>query len=236
MELKDKVVVVTGATGGIGSAVVRELVKENARLVLVGHEAVAPEVPGSQYFSCDLTSYADLEHTAQNIAQRHTTIDVLINCAGIGIYKPIAELTKEDWDKTISLNLSSPFFMTKLLLPAMQRSAAPLVLNIGSGMGVLPKENRAAYCASKFGLRGLTLSLAEEFAGKKPDFCLITLGSTLTGFAGMSVEEKAGLHKNGRAYFTPEWVANRLLAIIKDDNRETEYKLFPSDFGFGTWE
>ena len=92
------------------------------------------------------------------------------------------------------------------------------------------------YCATKFALRGWTLSLAEEFKEKFPRFFLITLGSTLTNFSGKSIEEKKKEMAVGRAYFPVEWVANKLVEIIKNDNRETETTLFPGDYGFGTWK
>jgi short-subunit dehydrogenase len=111
-----------------------------------------------------------------------------------------------------------------------------LVLSIGSGAGVIPMRGRAAYCTSKFGLRGLMLTLAEEYQGQEPKFCLITLGSTMTSFGPLSIEEKKEKQKNGSPYFTPEWVADKLVEIIKDDNREVEYTLYPGDYGLGTWQ
>jgi len=157
-------------------------------------------------------------------------IDILINAAGIGTYKNLTELTLDDWDYSIALNLTAPFVLIKELLPKS------LVLTIGSGAGVIPMRGRSGYCASKFGLRGLMLSLAEEYKDQDPKFCLITLGSTLTNFGPLTLDQKLEKHKNGDAYFTTEWVANKLIEIIENDNREVEYVLYPGDFGFGTWK
>jgi hypothetical protein len=85
-------------------------------------------------------------------------------------------------------------------------------------------------------VRGLTLSLSEEFKNTKTHFCLITLGSTLTSFGPMSFEEKKREMESGKAYFTPSWVAKKLVEIIKDDNREIEYTLYPTDYNLGSYK
>lgn len=78
--------------------------------------------------------------------------------------------------------------------------------------------------------------MAEEFKNTKTHFCLITLGSTLTSFGPMSLEEKKKEMDSGKAYFTPDWVAKKLIEIIKNDDREGEYTLYPGDYGLETWE
>lgn len=163
-------------------------------------------------------------------------LDVLVNVAGIGVYKNLPDVSFEDWSNSFSINVTAPFLLTKNLLLLLQKAKDSLLLNIGSGTGTIPMRGRSTYCATKFALRGWTLSLAEEFETKNPRFCLITLGSTITNFSGMTIEEKEKEHAKGKAYFPVEWVANKLVEIIKDDNRQTEITLFPGDFGFGTWK
>ena len=219
MELKDKTILLIGATGGIGNALSEVLKKDNAKII-----------PISKTSGFDLTKREDVQKLVEKIKKEYGQVDILINAAGIGTYKSLTDTTLEEWNYLMSLNLTAPFTLTKELLPKS------LVLTIGSGAGVIPMRGRSAYCASKFGLRGLMLSLAEEYKDTTPSFCLITLGSTLTNFGPLSVEQKLEKHKNGDAYFTPEWVADKLLEIIKDDSREAEYVLYPGDFGFGTWK
>lgn len=85
--------------------------------------------------------------------------------------------------------------------------------------------------ATKFAVRGLTLSLAEEYRGTSIDFCLITLGSVLTSFGPMSLaEKKSDMERGKKTYFTPNWVAKKLVSIVKGEDRRTEYTLFPSDY------
>jgi short-subunit dehydrogenase len=174
---------------------------------------------------------------ANQISEEHKNIDILINCAGIGIYKPLEDLTLEDWNRSMNICTKSSFLFMKNLLKNISNSDNSLILNIGSGAGAIPMAGRSAYCAAKFALRGITLSLAEEYKRiGKPKFCLITLGSTLTSFGPLSFEEKKLEMEKGKAYFTPEWVAEKLTEIIKDENREMEYVLYPGDYGFGEWE
>jgi short-subunit dehydrogenase len=218
MELKDKTILLTGATGGIGSVLLAELEKLGAKVI-----------PVSKSLGFDLTKKEDIEKLIDKIKKEYGQVDILINAHGIGIYKNLNDLIKKN-GIFISLNLTAPFILIKELMPKS------LVFTIGTGAGVIPMRGRSGYCASKFGLRGLMLSLAEEYKDKDPKFCLITLGSTLTNFGPMTLEQKIEKHKNGDAYFTPEWVADKLVEIIKDDKRENEIVLYPGDFGFGTWK
>lgn len=156
--------------------------------------------------------------------------------AGIGIYKSLDELEVEDLEKSLSVNVTAPFFLIKLLYKKLQVSDLGLVLSIGSGAGTMPFSRRSAYCTSKYALRGLSLSLSEEHESQKPEFCLITLGSTMTTFGGKSIEEQQKKIENGNAIFPVEYVAKELVKIIEDDKRDPEIILYPSEHGFGEWK
>ena len=240
MTLKDKIIVLTGATGGIGRELVEVLDKEGAQLVLVSRsegelQNLIKNLSGKNhtYFVADLSDQEATIELGKKISQKFKTVDVLINAAGVGIYKPIEDLELKDWNNSLNINLTSQFLMIKSLLDNLKAAENSLVLSIGSGAGVIPMPGRSAYCVSKFAVRGLTLSLAKEFRGTKTDFCLITLGSTLTSFGPMSLKDKKLKMENGKAYLTPSWVAEKMVEIIKDDNREVEYKLYPGDYSSG---
>lgn len=237
MNLDSKVIVITGATGGIGRELVKKLDNENAKLILISKtESELQNLlktlknKDNKYYVCDLSNQKNSIKVSQQIKNDFNNIDVIIHCAGVGVYKPIEEIEIDDWNKSFEINVTSSFIFTKNLSPTN------LVLNIGSGAGVIPMAGRSAYCASKFALRGLTLSLSEEFKRiGNPKFCLITLGSTLTSFGPMNFENKKVEMEKGKAYFTPEWVGEKLIEIIKDEKREVEYTLYPGDYGFGEW-
>ncbi len=233
LKLKNKTILLTGASKGIGLELSKQLANEQAKLILVGRTFAEQNLPNSTYIQTDLTKMEDLAKLRSESANHK--IDILINMAGVGIYKPLEDLTLEDFYYSQQLNLMVPFLLIKMMLNDLKVSEIGLVLNIGSGAGTMPFKNRAAYCSSKYGLRGLSLSLSEEFEGKKPTFCLITLGSTITTFGGKSIEAQQAAAKNGNAVFPVEYVARELVKIIKDENRPTEVVLYPSEHGFGVW-
>jgi short-subunit dehydrogenase len=241
MDLKNKTVLVTGATGGIGRELCERLDKEGANLILISKTEselknllILLKGKNHKYFSCDLSSIEDCVKVSGEIAERFKTIDVFVAAAGVGIYKPIEDLSLKEFQDSLNVNLTSNFIFIKTLEPLLNNSETPLVLAIGSGMGVIPAPGRSAYTTSKFALRGFILSLNEEFKRTKINFCLITLGSTLTSFGPMSLQNKKLDALSGKAYFSVEWVGKKLTQIMMDDARDSEYTFYPSDYGFGS--
>lgn len=238
MNLNGKIAVVTGATGGMGREIVKCLDNEGVKLVLVSKTEselsnLLKNLKGkdNKYYVCDLSSQEDGEKVAKEIANDFKTIDILINTHGIGIYKPFEELTLEDWNLSIAINLNSVFIIIKELIKSLNSSTDSTVISLGSGMGVSPEPERSVYCTSKFALRGLMLTLAEEYKRfKNPKFCLFTLGSVLTSFGPMSMEEKKKSMESGKGYLTPEWVAQKLIEVIKTDDKMSEYSFSSPDY------
>lgn len=234
MELKGKTVLITGASKGMGNSIAKKLAEDGANLILVARteetlKDLVKNLGGGnhKYYACDLGDIKQVLSLSENISKDFEKIDVLINGAGIGVYKPIEEVSFDEWKKSFSIGLDAPFFLTQKLLPLLDKSEKSIVINIGSGMGVIPAAGRSVYCSLKFGLRGMTLSLAEEFKRTKIQFVLLTLGSVLTGFGPKTIEEKKN---EGKAYLTPEWVAERVSEIIKEDGKAVEYTFYPSDY------
>lgn len=230
MNLTSKVIVVTGATGGIGREIVKKLQSEGANLILVAKNKRSEEYPG-KFYECDFSNQEETMNTAKKISSTYPNIDILINAAGIGIYKPLEDLSLEEWNKSMNINLNASFILIKELIGSLNNSNKSIVLSLGSGMGVRPEAQRSAYCASKFALRGLMLTLAEEYKRfKKPEFCLLTLGSVLTSFGPMSFEEKKKDMENGKGYLTPDWVAKKIIELLKLEKREVEYEFSSPDY------
>ena len=215
--------VVIGGNGGVGSELVNALKNKGYNVVSITRT------------ECDLTNYKQIKKSISKIKKDFKNIGLLVNAAGIATYKNLTEVSDEDLQNSFMVNTITPAIFIRELAPLMNGKDS-LVLNIGSGAGVIPMKGRSAYCATKYALRGLTLSLAEEYEGRSPKFCLITLGSTLTNFGPMTIEEKKKEFEKGKAYFPVEFVVEKLIGIIMNDKRENEITLFPGNHGFGTWK
>jgi hypothetical protein len=242
MDLKNKTVVVAGATGGIGAEFSMAVSKEGARLLLISKtedklKELIKKLNGKDhnFLVCDFRNSDHIRKLEEHIRDKVERVDVLANVAGIGIYKPIEEADYCEWDDSMMINVTTPFYMIKLLLPLLKKSENPVVLNVGSGMGKIPTAGRSVYCASKFALRGLSLSLSEEYKNNNIHFVHIALGSTLTDFGPMSLKEKEEENLKGKAYFTPEWVAKEMINIIKAGRYQEEIELYPGDYTGKKW-
>lgn len=237
MKLKGKIAVVTGADGGIGREIVKELDKEGAICILVsenkeGLKKLVKELGDRhKYYVSDFSQVKNAVKTAKVIEKNHQKIDFLINAAGIGTYKSIEEVTIEDWQKTLNINTTAPFVFIKLLLPSLKRVKRSVVVSIGSGLGKVPYyPERLSYIVSKFALRGLSLTLSRSLKGENVKFSLITLGSVLTNFGKGGLKKRLELQKKGKKYFKADWVAKKIVGFIKNGEIEDEIELLPERY------
>ena len=174
MKLKDKVALITGGGRGIGKAVALAYGREGAKLAICARtgselEETAKEIRalGADCLAvvCDVSLEESVAKTAQEVQEKFGRIDVLINNAGVMTRPtPLAELEVRKWDYTISVNLRGPFLMTRALLPLMMRQKSGSIINVSSSIGRGAYANFAAYAASKWGIEGLTQTLAAEMS------------------------------------------------------------------------
>ena len=116
---------------------------------------------------CDVTKYSDVKSLVDVSVKRFGKIDILVNNAGIVYFKSILDTTEEEWDKTININLKGTFLFTKEVLTYMiENKSGGIIINVSSGAGKSGFPNLSAYCASKFGIIGLTESVAKEVNDK----------------------------------------------------------------------
>ena len=190
VSLSGQIAVVTGAGRGIGAAIARKLAALGATAVLLGRTrtslektAEAIELSGgkSSPFTCDLTELASVQAATAKIEQMFPSVDILVNNAGIGGFsRPLHELPPESWDAILHTNLRGVFYMIRAFAPVMIRAGHGHIINISSLAGKNALPNGAAYAASKWGLNGLTYSVAEELRSHNIRVSVVCPGSVDT--------------------------------------------------------
>ncbi len=173
-ELTDRIAIVTGPAKGMGAAVSLALAREGADLVLAGRdtgaiEPVAAEIAAlgrrARIVRCDVTSSAEVaEMAAQAVAFGQGRVDILVNVAGGSgpIETPSWETTPDEFDQIVELNMKGCFLTIQSVLPAMMARRYGKIVNVGGTFGLRGRALRMAYSASKWGLRGITKSVALE--------------------------------------------------------------------------
>jgi 3-oxoacyl-[acyl-carrier protein] reductase len=209
--LHEQVAVVTGAGRGIGAAIARKLATLGAVVILCGRkreplESTAAEIRRdggkSEVLPCDVTNLSSVEADAQQINKTHGRVDILVNNAGIGGFGgPLHEMPPESWDAVLNTNLRGVYYCIRSFAPMMVRAKNGHIVNISSLAGKNPLPNGAAYAASKWGLNGLSYSVAEELRGHNIRVSVVCPGSVDT-----ELSPHAG--KDSRKMLKPDDVAH----------------------------
>ncbi len=173
MRLKDKVAIITGGGRGIGRGIALRFAQEGAAVALADREAAASRQTAEEVralggkvlaLAVDVGRQAQVRRMVDETASHFGGVDILVNNAGISKVIPFLEMTEEDWDLIMAINLKGAFLCCQAVLPIMVRRGKGKIINMSSQSGKTGNSWYAAYCASKFGLIGLTQSLAAEFA------------------------------------------------------------------------
>lgn len=168
----ERVVLITGGAGGIGRAAAARFLSSSDVVILadaspeklaVAAAGLSAERPPVETIVADVAQVAECEHTVGETVARHGRLDVLINCAGVWVEGPTTEMTEEQWDRTIDVNLKGTFFACRFAIPHLLRTHGCIV-NLSSDAGLVGTAQTAIYCASKGGVSLLTRSLALELA------------------------------------------------------------------------
>jgi 3-oxoacyl-[acyl-carrier protein] reductase len=193
-ELVEQVAVVTGAGRGIGRAIAQRLAAMGATVVLVARDAaqlderrreIEANGGAAEAFSCDLLSPEAITGLGEHVRGKHGRCDILVNNAGMGGQgRPLHEMPVEDWDLLMATNLRAPYLMIRALAPLMIEAGRGHIVNISSLAGKNPLPNGAAYSASKWGLNGLSYSVAEELRQHGIRVSVVAPGSVNTHFGG----------------------------------------------------
>ncbi len=168
-QLPDRVAIITGASAGIGQSIAAAYAAEGAKVILAARnserlEAATNAIRASGAtalaVATDVTSELDVANLFRQSVEAFGRVDLLVNNAGVTVSSPPDELSLEDWRKVIDVNLTGAFLCSREALRAMKPRRSGRILNIGSVSAKVPRFNSAAYATSKFGLEGLTRSMA----------------------------------------------------------------------------
>jgi len=182
--------VVTGAGRGIGAAIAENLASLGAIVVLCGRTESHLQATGSAISAaggeayirqCDVSDLASVDALATWVEQTFGKLDILVNNAGVGAFKaPLHELTPHEWEKVLNTNLRGVFYTIRAFVPMMIRAKSGHIINISSLAGKNALPNGAAYAASKWGLNGLSYSVAEELRAHNIRVSVVCPGSVDT--------------------------------------------------------
>ena len=227
-------VLITGGTRGIGYAIADAFLKQGAEVHITGTAEEGQGLSGSIYHSCDFTNTGSLENLCDKVQQ--LKVDVLINNAGINKTGAFAELSPEDFLRIQQVNLYSAFRLIQAVLPGMTSKNWGRIVNITSIFSIVSKEYRAPYSASKFGLDGMTASLAAEVAESgvlvnsvAPGFIDTELTRKVLGEQGMlEMATKVPIRRMGK----PEEVARLVIWLASSENTFVSAQNIAIDGGF----
>lgn len=229
--MKDKIVLVTGGTSGIGRAAVERFVAEGARVYFTGRRRDEGEAISTAlnciYLQADHTNSEDNLGVVREIEAVEGRLDVLFNNAGIVVSGTAEETTEEVWDRAFGLNVRALWMMSKLCLPLLRKAGGGSIINNASDWGLVGGRNAVAYCATKGAVIQLTKAMALDHAHEKIRINAICPGDTFVQrwiekdyFLNTGVQE--GLEELGMAIpmgrvGRPEEVASAVLFLASND-------------------
>jgi len=233
MEIKNKVVVVTGASDGIGEAIAKKLAHAGAKVVLAARSdeklaALASELPGSIAVHTDMTQQADIQNLIERAMEVDGRIDILINNAGQGMYSPMEQIDIDKYKHIMNLNVYGPLYAMQLAIPHMRKEGGGMILNISSRVSKNYYPNLSAYASTKYALNAISLTGREEL---KKDNIIVSVfhpKMTATSFGKNSVNVDAATasqyaeqaRARGMEVDTPEQVADKVLEQIASEEPE----------------
>lgn len=212
--------IVTGSGRGIGRETAMLLAKRGVNVVVCSRTqdeidytvgTIKKMHPGVLGVKCDVSVSSDVDSLVKKTIEKFGRVDILVNNAGIAIAKKLADTTEKEWDETLSSNLKSAFLCCKAVLPYMLHNNAGTIINVSSGAGKAGFDSLSAYCASKFGIIGLTESLAWEVAGQHIRVMAICPGEVATK---MQETDPEYYRENKDKMLKPEQVADKIVNMI----------------------
>jgi len=231
MALEDKVVLITGATGGIGKAVAKKFSEDKTKIALNDISAqkeklkeLVKEIGKNQkmakYFLADVSNFKEVQKMVEDIRKEFGRLDVLVNNAGITKDRTLAKMTQEEWQKVIDVNLTGVFNCTKAALPLIIQNQGKII-NISSLVGLRGNFGQTNYAATKAGIIGFTKSLSKELGrfgvnvnAIAPGFIDTPLTANLPEEFKITVKKLTSLGRFG----TPDDIANVTVFLASEES------------------
>ena len=217
--LAGQVAVITGAGRGIGAAIATTLAELGAQVVLCGRtreplQVTSAAINGqggqSHVLECDVADLRSVESAAQRVEQIFSRLDILVNNAGVGGGSgPLHELAPDVWNQVMNTNLRGVYYCIRSFAPLMIRARSGHIVNISSLAGKNALPNGAAYSASKWGLNGLTYSVAEELRVHNIRVSVICPGSVHTDFTPHTGKDHAKMLQPGDVAHAVEMIVTQ---------------------------
>ena len=222
-----KAALVTGGGRGIGRETAILLSKKGLNVIICSRtqKEIDSAVKEIKSFGngqiigrkCDVSVYSQVNNLVNEALEIYGRIDVLINNAGITYVKKLIDTSEEQWDHTLDVNLKGAFLLCKVIVPHMIENTCGVIINVSSGAGKVGFEDISAYCASKFGMIGLTESLAREVANYNIRVMTICPGEVATKMQDDVDARYYELNKDKMLH--PRTVAEKITEMIFNDNK-----------------
>jgi len=229
MNSKDRIAVVTGGMGGIGTAICKRLRAEGATVVAVCHSSKEEEVlhwqsengDDIEVLTGDVANEADAARLMNRVVEKHGRVDILVNCAGITRDTTFKKMDADQWEAVINTNLSSVYYVTHPVWNGMLENGFGRVINISSVNGQRGQFGQANYSAAKAGMHGFSMALAYEGATKGVTANTISPGYVETSMTAAMRDDVREMIVSGipmRRMGTPEEIASAVAFLAADES------------------
>jgi NAD(P)-dependent dehydrogenase (short-subunit alcohol dehydrogenase family) len=241
LPLENRVALVTGGTGGIGTAICKRLAKEGAVVIAADRHAPNVELPDGIFFhDLDVTQEDSVTKLMDSVEYNQGHIDILVNAAGIEIEKTIEDTSLDDWNRIFAVNVTGTFLVSKYALPLMRKTGAGSIINFGSYDGFIADPQLAAYCATKGAVHALTRAMACDHGPENirvnaicPGYIDTPMLQSFFGDSGdiESLQQAVRDVHPMRRYGTPDDIAGLVNWLAGDEARYASGQLWVLDGG-----
>jgi len=232
MQLKDKIVIVTGASEGIGKATAKLLASRGAKVVLAARsqdklEVLAKELSDALVVPTDMRKPDDIKNLVEQTLKKFSRIDILINDAGQGIYGPVEKIDLEQYKQVMELNVYGVIRAMQEVIPIMRQQGGGMILNVSSRVSQNYFPQLAAYSSTKYALNAITLTARQELAVDNIDVRVFHPRMTATNFGINAVGSRPdyvtrpSTDRPMPIVDTPEQVAEKIVEQMESDEAET---------------